>query len=75
LCVEQTGIMLNSSFDADRQEQGEYSGNVVGLDLGLKSFTKDQNDNAVIYPRFLRKSEKTTQESSTSIKQKICQMC
>jgi putative transposase len=52
------GYYAQFCFDADRKEKGEYTGNVVGLDLGLKFFTKDQNDNAVIYPQFLRKSEK-----------------
>jgi putative transposase len=52
------GYYAQFCFDADRKEEGKYTGNVVGLDLGLKFFTKDQNDNAVIYPRFLRKSEK-----------------
>ena len=42
------GYYAQFCFDADRKESGEYTGNVVGLDLGLKYFTKDQNDNAVI---------------------------
>jgi len=44
------GYYAQFCFDADRKEEGIYTGNVVGLDLGLKFFTKDQNDNAVIYP-------------------------
>ncbi|MCM0593753.1 MAG: transposase [Gloeotrichia echinulata DEX184] len=52
------GYYAQFCFDADRKEVGEFTGNVVGLDLGLKYFTKDQNDNAVIYPQFLRKSER-----------------
>lgn len=52
------GYYAQFCFDADRKEKGEYTGNVIGLDLGLKFFTKDQNDNAVIYPQFLRSSEK-----------------
>ena len=51
------GYYAQFCFDADRKEEGTYTGNVVGLDLGLKYFTKDQNDNAVIYPQYLRKSE------------------
>jgi len=43
------GYHAQFCFDADRKEQGEYSGNVVGLDLGLKFFTKDQNDNAATH--------------------------
>jgi putative transposase len=52
------GYYAQFCFDANHKEQGEYSGNVVGLDLGLKFFTKDQNDHAVIYPQFLRRAEK-----------------
>ena len=52
------GYYAQFCFDADRKEEGKYTGLVVGLDLGLKYFTKDQNDNAVIYPQFLRKSER-----------------
>jgi len=51
------GYYAQFCFDADRKEEGVYTGNVIGLDLGLKYFTKDQNDKAVIYPQFLRKSE------------------
>lgn len=52
------GYYAQFCFDADRKEEGNYTGNVVGLDLGLKYFTTGQNDNAVIYPQFLRKSER-----------------
>ncbi|QIW88513.1 transposase accessory protein [Pseudanabaena phage PA-SR01] len=58
-------------FDADRKEKGEYTGNVVGLDLGLKFFTKDQNDNAVIYPQFLRKSEKRLKKVQRRLSKKF----
>ena len=52
------GYYAQFCFDADRKEEGTYTGNVVGLDLGLKYFTKDQNGNEVVYPQYLRKSEK-----------------
>lgn len=52
------GYYAQFCFDADRKEQGEYSGNVIGMDLGLKSFYKDPNNKAVEYPKFLRKAEK-----------------
>ena len=51
------GYYAQFCFDADRKEEVLSTGNIVGLDLGLKYFTKDQNNNAVIYPQFLRKSE------------------
>lgn len=52
------GYYAQFLFDADRKEEGNFTGNVIGLDLGLKYFYKDQNDNAVEYPKFLRKAEK-----------------
>lgn len=52
------GYYAQFCFDAIRKEKVEYTGNVIGLDLGLKYFTKDQNDNAVIYPQYFRSSEK-----------------
>lgn len=52
------GYYAQFLFDADRKEEGNFTGNVIGLDLGLKYFYKDQNDNAVKYPKFLRKAEK-----------------
>jgi len=65
------GYYAQFCFDADRKEQGEYSGNVVGLDLGLKFFTKDQNDNAVIYPQFLRKAEKQLKKTQRRLSKKF----
>jgi putative transposase len=65
------GYYAQFCFDADRKEQGEYSGNVVGLDLGLKFFTKDQNDNAVIYPQFLRKAEKRLKKAQKRLSKKF----
>ena len=52
------GYYAQFCFDAERKEEGVFTGNVVGLDLGLKYFTKDKNDNAVVYPQFLLKSER-----------------
>ncbi len=65
------GYYAQFCFDADRKEQGEYSGNVVGLDLGLKFFTKDQNDNAVIYPKFLRNAEKRLKKAQRRLSKKF----
>jgi putative transposase len=65
------GYYAQFCFDADRKEQGEYTGNVVGLDLGLKYFTRDQNDNAVIYPQFLRKSELKLKKTQKRLSKKF----
>lgn len=65
------GYYAQFCFDADRKEEGEYTGKVVGLDLGLKYFTKDQNDNAVIYPQFLRKSERRLKKAQRRLSKKF----
>ena len=65
------GYYAQFCFDADRKEQGEYTGNVVGLDLGLKYFYKDQNDNAVVYPQYLRKSEKRLKKQQRRLSKKF----
>ncbi|WYL93874.1 MAG: transposase [Gloeotrichia echinulata IR180] len=65
------GYYAQFCFDADRKEVGEFTGNVVGLDLGLKYFTKDQNDNAVIYPQFLRKSERRLVKAQKRLNKKF----
>lgn len=51
------GYYAQFCLDANRQESGVYTGNVIGIDLGLKYFYKDSQDNAVEYPQYLRKSE------------------
>ncbi|PIG93685.1 RNA-guided endonuclease TnpB family protein [Gloeocapsopsis sp. IPPAS B-1203] len=65
------GYYAQFCFDADRKEVGQYTGNVVGLDLGLKYFTKDQNDNAVSYPQFLRKSERRLKKAQKRLSKKF----
>ncbi|MEH2292984.1 RNA-guided endonuclease InsQ/TnpB family protein, partial [Nostoc sp.] len=65
------GYHVQFCFDAERKEEGVYTGNIVGLDLGLKYFTKDQNDNAVIYPQFFRKSEGRIKKRSKRLSKKF----
>jgi putative transposase len=65
------GYYAQFCFDADRFEDGQYTGNVVGLDLGLKYFTKDQNNNAIIYPQFLRKSERRLKKAQRRLSKKF----
>ena len=65
------GYYAQFCFDTDRKEQGEYTGNVVGLDLGLKYFFKEQNDNAVVYPQFLRKSERKLKKAQRRLGKKF----
>lgn len=65
------GYYAQFCFDVDRKEEGTYTGNAVGLDLGLKYFTKDQNDNAVIYPKFLRKSDQRLKKAQRKLSKKF----
>jgi putative transposase len=65
------GYYAQFCFDTDRKEQVEYTGNVVGLDLGLKYFFKDQNDNTVVYPQFLRKSERKLKKAQRRLSKKF----
>jgi putative transposase len=52
------GYYAQFCLDVEREEKQEYTGNVIGIDLGLKHFYTDQNGNTVDCPKFLRRSEK-----------------
>lgn len=62
------GYYAQFVFDAERKEQLEYTGNLIGLDLGLKYFYKDQNDNAVVYPQYLHRAEKRLKQQQRRLK-------
>ncbi len=55
------GYYAQFCLDRERREQGEYTGKVVGLDLGLCHFYTDQKGNTVDCPQFLRRAEKRLQ--------------
>ena len=57
--------------DASRSEPGNYTGNVIGIDLGLKYFYKDQNDNAATYPKYLRRAEKRIKKLQRRLSRKF----
>ena len=65
------GYYAQFCFDANRQETGTYTGKVVGIDLGLKYFYKDQNDNAAIYPQYLRRAEKRLKKLQRRLSRKF----
>jgi putative transposase len=52
------GYYCQFLIDYEREESHDFTGSVVGIDLGLKEFYTDSNGNTVENPRFLRKSEK-----------------
>jgi len=65
------GYYAQFCLDADRKEPGEYTGNVIGLDLGLKYFYKDQNDCAVVYPQYFRRAQKRLKKQQRRLSRKF----
>jgi putative transposase len=65
------GYYAQFCFDAGRKEQAEYTGNVIGIDLGLKYFYKDQKDNSVECPKLLRKAEKRLKRQQRRLSRKF----
>ncbi len=65
------GYYAQFCFDANRSEPGNYTGNVIGIDLGLKYFYKDQNDNATTYPKYLRRAEKRIKKLQRRLSRKF----
>lgn len=52
------GYYCQFVIDHEREEKHDFTGSVVGIDLGLKEFYTDSNGNTVENPRFLRKTER-----------------
>lgn len=52
------GYYAQFCVDVEREIKHEYTGRVVGIDLGLEFFYTDSNGQTVANPRLLRKSEK-----------------
>ena len=52
------GYYCQFSIQAERKIAHEYTGSVVGIDMGLKVFYADSNGNTVENPRHYRKAEK-----------------
>jgi putative transposase len=55
----------------ERKERGAYTGNVIGIDLGLKAFYTDQNGNPVECPKYLRKAEKRLKRHQRRLSRKF----
>jgi len=55
----------------ERKEQGQYTGNVIGIDLGLKAFYTDQNGSTVECPKYLRKAEKRLKRHQRRLSRKF----
>lgn len=52
------GYYAQFCVDVEREIKHEYTGKIVGIDLGLEHFYTDSNGQQVANPRRLRKSEK-----------------
>jgi putative transposase len=52
------GYYCQFIIDYNREEKHNFTGSVVGIDLGLKEFYTDSNGNTVENPRFFRKTER-----------------
>ena len=64
------GYYAQFCVKADRVEQPEATGKVIGLDVGLKEFYTDSNGDSVPNPRFLRKSEKRIKRAQRLVSRK-----
>jgi len=65
------GYYAQFCLDVERKEKQEYTGNVIGIDLGLKHFYTDQNGNTVDCPKFLRRSEKRLKRHQRKLSRKF----
>ncbi len=65
------GYYAQFCLDVERKEKQEYTGNVIGIDLGLKHFYTDQNGNTVDCPKFLRRSEKRLRRHQRKLSRKF----
>ncbi len=72
--VENPNLLMESNTTNTRTgfpEQGQYTGNVIGIDLGLKHFYTDQNGNTVECPKYLRKAEKRLKRHQRRLSRKF----
>jgi putative transposase len=52
------GYYAQCCLDLERREKSQYTGTMIGLDLGLEHFYTDQHGNKVSCPKFLRRAER-----------------
>ena len=65
------GYYVQFCIQVDRSENIEITGNVIGLDVGLKEFYTDSNGVAVENPRFLRKGERRLKKSQRCVSKRV----
>ncbi|WP_293260776.1 MULTISPECIES: transposase [unclassified Microcoleus] len=65
------GYYCQFLIDYSREEKHEFTGSIVGIDLGLKEFYTDSNGNTVENPRYLRKSEKRLKKAQRKLSKRF----
>lgn len=64
------GYYVQFVIDANRQEDPRYTGEMIGLDVGLRHFMTDSGGNTIENPRFLRKAEKALKRLQRAVSHK-----
>jgi putative transposase len=65
------GYYAQFCLDIERKEEGEYTGSVVGIDLGLKYFIKDSKGNEIECPKHYRKMQKRLKAAQRRLSKKF----
>jgi len=65
------GYYAQFCVSVDRSEELEPTGSAVGLDVGLKEFYTDSNNQTVDNPRFLRTGEKAIKQTQRRVSKKV----
>ncbi|PSF36177.1 transposase [Aphanothece hegewaldii CCALA 016] len=65
------GYYCQFLIDYEREEKHEFTGNITGIDLGLKEFLTESNGNTVENPRYFRKSEKRLKKAQRRLSKRF----
>jgi len=65
------GYYAQFCLDVERREQAEYTGQVVGLDMGLTHFYTDSHGHKVECPKFLRRAERRLKREQRRLSRKL----
>ncbi|MEH2415685.1 RNA-guided endonuclease InsQ/TnpB family protein [Nostoc sp.] len=65
------GYYVQFCVSVDRSSSVEPSGTVIGLDVGLKDFYTDSNNQTIENPRFLRNSERRLKMAQKRVSKRI----
>ena len=65
------GYYAQFCLDVERREQAEYTGQAVGLDMGLTHFYTDSHGHKVECPQFLRRAERRLKREQRRLSRKL----